>query len=1235
MSLTGKAIIAGVLCILQVFTDAKDGSVVLSEPKHTVSLMVDDTPLYVESESEISEDDVRAMDRLTKKIKKKWKGVIKPCKVLIQRLSALDVERLQKRFKIGPICVPLALPDTDKELKIELISETDFEMFPEDTGDVTTDGSSSDLLLGNKKQKMATPYIESLVPDEKQENVGLQPKALPEIQQNGIGSEVLQPIQSAFDVLTTEIDSQNKITRRMSTSTELADEMPNKLPNANSNTLVEGNYDHMTQEDDDLVDSSQSLFDEVQIVDEEVTENKNGDKREKEETKDSETHSEHVVDKTSEEDAATIITSDVEENKNKIEEEPGKEEGNNSDDDEVLSLRPESDSESEEDVPNLLSNSGEDETCILNDQVVDNTDDSRQSEVKDYRQGSQNRKLLDGQRQRNIPVESTKDAGPDSTNDFFDEVPDSPVMDLLPDKSDSEPDEEEWVNRSKMESAVEDSDLTALDDSEITNKADDDKEEEKLEEKDGAAEGSGSPHSNSDEKAGEPESTGKRRTRLSLSAKKKSRSEQMKSAEPTSESETSKRVTRSSPLTVELVGQTLRRSVRNDRNKSPDTERQEKEDRRGKEKGQIKNHRKNEDENESREQNVKQEDSLLDSKEDDDDLFTRPLSQKSNGFTIETKLINADEVTNVDDTHEDHDITLSQMPILIESSDDEESTVLSDSEQILSDSEYHSLFVIDSDDEEVNVEVKKERERRTSGYGSDLEMIGEEKIPDVKVKDEKEEESEVSMQTKISHTEAELHKVSPNEIDEDTVDSCTTGSSEGDASTKSAPPISSGQGIDHQKENSERRNDSLVLSDNKMPTEGFVKHNVDLSEMADDEVRKFLDGAFLSQSQTEKKTEGSTVTAREDESEDSSDDESFEDLEGDFLHRKELERKKLAEEQAKKAQLTEKVEVTEKQEMKKLTQEPADKVSHTEKVKVAEESDFSDDEDEDLEGDFLSRKAQEKKLQQNLQKDKELSKSEIDSEKQIKAMVHEQSKNDRDKGRSEDIVAVEERAEDVVSVISDEENVEDIEEVTGATDEDSDSGEVTFKPGTPKMNEFKEFNKESSPEETLPDIPGPNDAKEKIRKRILSEDSESDNEEFLSIPSGSFYKKDNQKSLRERLGPPRQLSKGPIKKPVGMMTNEDLRKAQRMRGGKGRDVKTTFEIQSDQIARAKAQLKERESKNKGMKEFLFTYLKYENNCKYINADFLVHYTMSLLVQRKKPVLMLLKQKTIMIKDRNR
>ena len=55
-------------------------------------------------------------------------------------------------------------------------------------------------------------------------------------------------------------------------------------------------------------------------------------------------------------------------------------------------------------------------------------------------------------------------------------------MDLLPDKSDSEADEEEWVHKSTMESAVEDSDLTALDnDSKIAETTEDGSEEEQKE----------------------------------------------------------------------------------------------------------------------------------------------------------------------------------------------------------------------------------------------------------------------------------------------------------------------------------------------------------------------------------------------------------------------------------------------------------------------------------------------------------------------------------------------------------------------------------------------------------------------------------------------------------------------------------------------------------------------------------------------------------------------------------
>ena len=63
-----------------------------------ISLMVDDAPLYVESESEVNENDVSVVDNLMKKIKAEWKDVIKPCNVLLQRLTASDVERLQRQF---------------------------------------------------------------------------------------------------------------------------------------------------------------------------------------------------------------------------------------------------------------------------------------------------------------------------------------------------------------------------------------------------------------------------------------------------------------------------------------------------------------------------------------------------------------------------------------------------------------------------------------------------------------------------------------------------------------------------------------------------------------------------------------------------------------------------------------------------------------------------------------------------------------------------------------------------------------------------------------------------------------------------------------------------------------------------------------------------------------------------------------------------------------------------------
>ena len=1138
----------------------------MSQPKHTISLMVDDAPLYVESESEVNENDVAVMDNLMKKIKAEWKDVIKPCNVLLQRLTASGVGRLQRQFKKESICVPLAPPDS----QIEVISETDLEMFPEDSESCD---SASEFLLKYNEFKKSTSYVETVVQTKDKED--------------NKRAETLDSKHDAFNT-STEIDSKNGVSSFINALTDInaANEVPGSTVYSSESenksvVSAERKKDQVVQEDadcDDLVDASQSLFDEVQNEETEIPETqniKNDWKNAEHETyikKDSEKLN-------TEENIAIIITSDVEENSNKIEEEPVRNKSNDNDEDELsMSLRLDSDSEPDEpDVMNLLSNSGEDETGVVDGDIV-NDNNTKRREAGHEQQGIENENgQFNGPKQKKESladkakvgqpgdslVMTESSAATESTNDIF-EAPDSPIMDLLPDKSDSEPDEEEWVHKSTMESAVEDSDLTALDnDSEIAETAEDESEEEQKE-----IMSSRPSSANFVGKEDQPEFTGNRRSlrqgaRLSLSGKKKTRSQEMKLSEPATQSEPSRRITRSSPITVAPVKK-ARRSTRN----SPDAEKQDKEDIKSGKKTLTNSQEKNKDGIGAKETEEKKKETALDTKaehddddDDDDDKFTIPLSQKSNGFTIETKLICDDEVNLIEeDTNDDDGITLSQMPILIESSDDDESTVKSECEQILSDSEYHSLFVVDSDEEEANVDVK--RERRSSGYDSDLEIIGEEKTTCVKVKEEKENEAKTDL--KLPHADAELQSTSPpDETDGDGVDNAVTeGSVSGGVSGNDAKQIYLGKETDNQKELVDTGTDSVVSKNDQISTETFVKHRVDLSEMADDEVKKFLDGAFHSQTSTKTNNE----TTEGDYCEDSSDDESFEDLEGDYLYRKELEKKKLVEEQTKKDLQTRKQETL--------------------------DIDSSDDSDgEDLEGDFLSRKEKEKKLQQDLEKTEKLSKSDTKTDGEDKA---------EDKSKGDDLIAVKERVEDVSTTSDEHESLCDVENnVAEAADEDSENEEVTFKPGTPKMNAFKEF--ESSPEETLPDIPAPDVTRSKIRKRILSEDSDSDKEEFVSIPSTSFYKKDNnQKSLRLRgvsLKP-----QGQIKKPVARMTNEDLWKAQRLRAGRGRGVKTSFEIHSHQIARARAQMNQRrmQNKNKGEKNthafqgihFLFVGLRY-------------------------------------------
>ena len=120
----------------------------------------------------------------------------------------------------------------------------------------------------------------------------------------------------------------------------------------------------------------------------------------------------------------------------------------------------------------------------------------------------------------------------------------------------------------------------------------------------------------------------------------------------------------------------------------------------------------------------------------------------------------------------------------------------------------------------------------------------------MKVKEE-EEENEAKADLKLPHADVETQSISlVHETDGDRVDNAVTEGSASDVvSRNDVKQICPGKETGNQKEIVDTGTDSVVSKSNQMSTETFVKHQVDLSEMADDENKKFHDGAFHSQHQ--------------------------------------------------------------------------------------------------------------------------------------------------------------------------------------------------------------------------------------------------------------------------------------------------------------------------------------------------------------------------------------------------
>ena len=1104
----------------------------LSEPKQIISLIGDDAPQYVESESEINEESVNK--KIVEKILEDWRGKIKPCRVDLENLTKANIEKLKKRLlQKEPVFIPLMASRKYDMSEVEVVSETDLEMFPEDTSSVITDSPAAHPgKVWNKHIKPAD-YVETSA-ERKIDKSDVNTPLCSSSQQvcsgdkendfEETGSSTVKEEESAFNT-STEIDTRNSIRSCMNTSTEIytADETPELQKEITSNPVtLQENVKHQTHENvdkDDFVDASQSLFDDKTLDSDDVEKEQNITSAAEDVIQDtkggtesSEKNEEKPIHDGKSEDSISAIEADIDENESRETVQETKQEESD-DEDEVISLRPDSDSEPEVDVTNVW-NSGE--ACVIDGALMGSEDTRLQTENSETTSNRRSPSKADDGNPTSSSLQSA-DIGfvpkDEKGNDLlelkssaFDEAPDSPVMDLLPDKSDSEPDEEEWIHTSKIESAVDESDMSAFDPpTEDIVECDDEKDIQKSAQ-------------DEDVKKDEPELLEQRRSlrsvnRLSLSAKKKKKSGDEKSVSPT-KSEPSKRQTRSSPISVKQEDVKYMRNTMS--SNTTDAGEGTKD---SKSKATLRS-------KENKSHDAGKMDEKLETikiiKKESDDHFESPLSQISNGFTIETDLICDDEVNIIKEcANEDDSIALSQMPILIESSDDEELTVKPESEPFFSDDEYHSLFVISSDDEDTTAEVKEERERHTSGYGSDLEIIGEEAVKLVKVKEENEDkigekiEDDVVKQS-VSNSLSSVSDGLVRKVSNETVDGKST-------------QIILGQ-VDDEPSTISNRNESHTPQS---------PHNVDLVAVADEEVRKFLTGGSLGEIESDKiAAEQRNKVAVGQTFSDSSDDESFEDLEGDFLEKKELEKKMLAEAEKNRTML--------------------------EKASV-ESSDSSDGEDEDLEGDFLSRIEKEMKSKREISSNHEKERENLTSPHKDEGEKHEAE------GHKEipvSVTATEMGSQDTESECHDDKDPSG-DNPSDVSDDDSDNGEVTFKPGTPKLDDFEEFAKESS-EETLPNIPAPKDSSEE--------------DQFISIPSSSFYKKEKTHKYVPPYAQAHGIRPGNIvKKPVGLITAEDMRlRTQRLRGGKGRLINTPSEVQSNQIARAKAQMKERmKNKSKG------------------------------------------------------
>ena len=622
--------------------DEEGGKLLLSEPKQIISLIGDDAPQYVESESEINEESINK--KIVEKILEGWKGKIRPCRVKVEKLTPADIEKRKKRLlqkgpvlstQKGPVLIPLVSPNMSE---VEAISETDLEMFPEDTSSVVTDSPAragkvhikpvANTETSTERKKEKPDANTSLGNSSQQVRAGDKENV---IEENG--SVTVKEAESAFNT-STEIENKNSIPSPsyMNTSTEIctADEIPEiqKQNTSNPVTLRE-NVEHQTNENgdnDDFVDPSQSLFDDKIFESDDVV-------KQQKISSANEENKEKLIRDGKSEDSLQAIKADDGENECKTVKEAKQEESD--DEDEVISLRPDSDSEPEVDVTNVL-NSGEDETCIIDGEI---------SEAINIREDPSKGDdgIPESLSHQSADVEFvSKD---EKENDLlelkssvFDEVPDSPVIDLLPDKSDSEPDEDEWIHTSKMESAVDESDISGFD-APVgdTMECHDDEDIQK------------NAH-NEDDKKDEPDLLEHRSlrslSRLSLSAKKKKKSGDGKSSSPI-ELRSNKRQTRSSPITVKQEDIKPKRKTMSSNITGAGEGTKD-----GKSKAEI---RGQENKNDDTREKVENLESFKTIKKESDDHFESPLSQISNGFTIETNLICDDEINIIEECANEDD----------------------------------------------------------------------------------------------------------------------------------------------------------------------------------------------------------------------------------------------------------------------------------------------------------------------------------------------------------------------------------------------------------------------------------------------------------------------------------------------------------------------------------------------------------------------------------------------------